>query len=594
MSDSRSPPRSVPPKSVAPFSIPTAGLPNLERAQVRTQHGDSTYRQPAAPPYGPRASPYGPAPTPTFSIPSRSLAPSPPGGDAYADLLRDTRGLRREQSNLREQWLSRIAIARREDMLFELEVLLKGLASFANPRNHAGPPRRTAIVAQDYREALVLARDAMQRIVYLCRQLLGEQDRAFVFQRYLEMLLPDDTARTRLVRGAANQDTPEESLFVLRHALTNLLEVSGGITRLPRVPFRLFYAALSMAHREVSHSAFFNPLVALEFRPEFDRITNVRVLELMRQVPGEQARKLVALTFLALFRMLRYVNLLEQVVREPRPGGLVHLVLSVLRSDARALTNYLRKQTGQQLAESFERELFKVPASHIHGRYDELMAEAHRLVSIKGTLGGIAANVRLELRRAFERDFAAPGAGATTEQLRAAVTTVAGNLRPALQNAVLVLGKALGARLDEHGVFDDVAAKRSLSLRLRRDVWMFAQIIRAFGAKARAAPSRDDRWSGPSSLQFVREFLSYFNAMGYPLLRAADYPRFDAFIAALSALEETDLLDPVRLDRAVSEAERFYLFLSDLFEQIGQRDELKGVPFDRRQAAEALKLYLGD
>ena len=32
----------------------------------------------------------------------------------------------------------------------------------------------------------------------------------------------------------------------------------------------------------------------------------------------------------------------------------------------------------------------------------------------------------------------------------------------------------------------------------------------------------------------------------------------------------------------------------DPFEQIGQRDELKGVPFDRRQAAEALKLYLGD
>ena len=90
------------------------------------------------------------------------------------------------------------------------------------------------------------------------------------------------------------------------------------------------------------------------------------------------------------------------------------------------------------------------------------------------------------------------------------------------------------------------------------------------------------------------EFLSYFDAMGYPLLRAADYPRIDAFIAALTALEEIDLLDPVRLERAVGEAERFYLFLSELFEQIGQRDELKGIPFDRRQAAEALKLYLGD
>ena len=570
MSDSRFPPRgSVPPRS--PYSLP-AGRPSLVAPSM---------------PAGARSAA-------AFSTTPRSIPPTAGSGDAYADLLRDTRGLRREQALAREQWLARIDSSRREETLFELEVLLKGLACFANPRNHAGPPRRTAIVAQDYREALVLARDAMHRIIYLCRQLLGEQERAFVFQRYLEMLLPDDTARTRLVRGATSQDTPEESLFILRHALTNLLEVSGGITRLPRIPFRLFYAAMSVAHREVAQSAFFNPLVALEFRPEFDRITNVRVLELMRQVPGEQARRLVALTFLALFRMLRYVALLEHVVREPRPTGLVYVVLSVLRSDARALTDYLRKQTGRQLAESFERELFKVPASQIRTRYDELFAEAHRLVSIKATLGGIASNIRLELRRAFEHDFAAPDGGGSLEQLRASVTTVAGNLRPALQNAVLVLGKALGARLDEHGIFDDLAAKRSLSIRLRRDVWMFAQIVRAFAAKARATPSREDRWSGPSSLQFVREFLSYFEAMGYPLLRAADYPRFDAFISALTALEETDLLDPARLDRAVGEAERFYVFLSELFEQIGQRDELRGVPFDRRQAAESLKLYLGD
>lgn len=535
------------------------------------------------------------------SVPPRSMSLPPssrrsllPDGDAYSELLRDTRGLRREQANAREQWLARLTTERKDDTLFELEVLLKGLACFANPRNHPGPPRRAAIVSQDYQKALVLARDGMQRVVGLSRILLGEQERAFVFQRYLEMLLPDDGVRAKLVRGAATQDTPEESLFLLRHALTNLLEVTGGVARLPRVPFRLFYATLSVAHREVAQSAFFNPLAALEFRPEFDRITNVRVLELMRQVPGEQARRLVALTFLALFRMLRYVSLLEAVARDARTNGLVYLVLSVLRSDARALTGYLRKQAGEQLADSYERELFKVPASQIAARFEELHKEAHRLVGIKSTLGGVAANVRLELRRAFEHDLPPTDANTTTDQLRTAVATVAANLRPALQNAVLVLGKSLGTRLDEHGVFDDVAARRSLSVRLRRDVWMFAQIVRAFAAKARSAPSREDRWSGPSSLQFVREFLSYFNAMGYPLLRAADYPRFDAFQSALLALKETDLLDPARLERAISEAEKFFVFLSALFEQIGQRAELEGVPFDRRGAAEALKLYLGD
>ena len=48
----------------------------------------------------------------------------------------------------------------RSTHLFELEILLKGLACFANPRNHPGPPaRRTAVVAQDFREHTALARE---------------------------------------------------------------------------------------------------------------------------------------------------------------------------------------------------------------------------------------------------------------------------------------------------------------------------------------------------------------------------------------------------------------------------------------------------
>jgi hypothetical protein len=123
---------------------------------------------------------------------------------------------------------------------------------------------------------------------------------------------------------------------------------------------------------------------------------------------------------------------------------------------------------------------------------------------------------------------------------------------------------------------------------------MFAQIARAFASKARHADPQVDRWSGAASFAFVREFLSYFRAMGYPLLRAADYPRVDTFMAAMNGLEETDLLDGARLEAAIQECETFYAFLTRLFEQISRRDELAGVPFDRREAARALRLYLGD
>ena len=523
----------------------------------------------------------------------------PPEHDVYADLLRDTRGLRREHAQARETWLQRLPLERKDDVLFELEILLKGLACFANPRNHPGPPKRTAVVAQDFREPMVLAREGMARIVALVRTLLLERDRAFVFHRYLETVVPDEGARTRLARETLSQGTPEESLTVLRHGMTNFGELAAGLARLPRVPFRLFYALLSSAQREVLASAHFNPLTALEFRPEFDRITNPQILELMRSVPGEQGRRIVALTFLSLFRMLRYIALAEDRARDGddaprRAAGVIYLVLSVLRSDARALTGYIRQRAGVLLGEGFERELFKVPARELAARYDALVAEGHRLLEIKATLEGVSANVRLEFRRAFEHDFPPPDSGAAMGVLRPATRHLAATLRPALQNAILVLGKALGTRLDEHGVFDDIAARRSLSERLRRDVWMFAQIVRAFATKSRAVTVGDERWGDTSSFQFVREFLAYFRAMGYPLLRAADYPRFDAYLAAMAGLEDSDLLEPARLHQATTESEQFYEFLTALFDQIGRRVELASIPFDRRAAAGSLRLYLGD
>jgi len=110
--------------------------------------------------------------------------------------------------------------------------------------------------------------------------------------------------------------------------------------------------------------------------------------------------------------------------------------------------------------------------------------------------------------------------------------------------------------------------------------------VRAFAVKARSVKGDgQERWAGGSPLTFAREFMAYFRAMGYPLLRAADYPHVDAFLDAMANLTEADLLDPARLEAAVTEAERFREFLTDLFEAISRRDELAGAPFDRRAAA---------
>jgi hypothetical protein len=528
----------------------------------------------------------------------RSLIPPAPVEDAYAALLSGTRRLQRDQRALRDQWHEALELEHKDEILFEFEVLLKAAACFSNPRNHPGRQRRAPVVAQNYRAATQLACDGFARAVGLARTLLGNRERALVFHRYLETVLPEDQARSRLLTEGTSQRTPEESLIALRHALIGTVEVADGIVRAPRVSFRMFHALLSTAYREIDRNAFFNPLNALEFRPEFDRIRSAQVLDLIRSVPGLEAHRLVALTFLSLFRMLRYLSLLERLSGDESgskrlAAGSSYLVLSVLRSDARALSDHLRRRAGRLLAESFERDVLATPASSIRERAPALHAAGHRLLGIKSALEGIAGGLRLDFRRAFQHDLPEPEAIESPQALSQAVEGAVRNLRPALKNAILFLGKALGVSLDEGGVFDERAARRETGERLRRDIWMFAQIVRAFATKAHHAPGTD-AWAALQSFQYVREFLAYFRAMGYPLLRASDYPRVDAFMSAMSALEDTDLIDPVRLRVALEECVAFHGFLSQLFEDISRREELVSTPFDRHAAASTLRLYLGD
>ena len=91
----------------------------------------------------------------------------------------------------------------------------------------------------------------------------------------------------------------------------------------------------------------------------------------------------------------------------------------------------------------------------------------------------------------------------------------------------------------------------------------------------------------------MNEFLEHFRAIGYQLVRASDYSHLDRFLAALDSLRDVELLDPRRLRGAIDECIAFYGFLDELFRNVSRRAELQGVPFDKKRAAETLKIYLG-
>lgn len=516
----------------------------------------------------------------------------PTDRDVYANLLRDTRALRRDQSSLRDGWYASLAWDKKEDTLFELEMLLKGVTCFGNPRNHPGTRRAASAVAHDYIEELRIVRDSITRINTLMRVLLGEKDKAYTFSRYLESVLPEDSARGRLLQEQLTQDTPEEALLVLRNAFGAFQDLADGLIKLGRVGHRLYAALHGTVAREVGRNVYFNPLMALEFRPEFDRIQSGEVLEALHAVRSESAHRVVALTVLALFRALRYLDLADRYAADASSARRAYVIFAVLRSDLRALTRYIGRNAGDVIADGLERDLLSVHAVEIAERRAALVDEARALSTLRNALETAASGLRVDVRKVYSHDLPGPSDGVAGAELGPQVVVATASMRASVHHAIGALCRVLAPGRPTPQLARDRDARRAASERLRREIWMFMQILRAFIAKAQASSGPNDRWGSAASFQFVRDFLSHFRAIGYQLVRSNDYERLDAFIAALGALRDVDLLDPAHLEAAVEECRRFYTFLEELFREIGNRKELAGVAFDRKDATETLKIYL--
>jgi len=117
--------------------------------------------------------------------------------DFFFELMRDSQRVRAVYLAERERWVRSLEISGREEILFELEMLLRGLDRFFNLRNLFGdlqpPPER------DWKEELKAARDALHRSVHLSRKLIEQrQEQALLFRNFVEGSLADDRARARL------------------------------------------------------------------------------------------------------------------------------------------------------------------------------------------------------------------------------------------------------------------------------------------------------------------------------------------------------------------------------------------------------------
>jgi hypothetical protein len=511
--------------------------------------------------------------------------------DFYVELMRDSRGLGPEHAEARERWFDDLEVPDKEDRLFELEVLLKGLVCFGDPNNQPGPRLRETAVTREYGEELRVVLAGCERVAELCRILTGDREDSGLFAQPLRRVQRDHL-KERLLREPVDQASPEASLRLLASSFSDISSLAEALTGLDRTPYQVIVAIGRLLGREIERNVFFNPLVQLEFRPEIDRITNVDLLEIVYGTRPPGAKRAVTLTFLALLRLVRYLDAGIRYLADPPRARVVYLPLAAVVSDGRALTRFLARDARNWLSEGFEQDLMSLRARELPDDLPRLRADFELLNRLGSALHTTGDRLHLELRRIFERELVSLESPSATEERLARTEAAMLRLSGFLRSCIVTVGRVFDTELSGPRIFAAYPSSGDDAERLRLDAWMFTQILRGFLAKAEAAPAAVDRWTASASYRFVQEFIIYFRNFGARVVRALDYADLDGFTARLETVAASDVDCPEELEDFVEASRGLHAFLLHAFEELSAGPELAPRSFDRREAAETLRLYL--
>ncbi len=469
--------------------------------------------------------------------------------DFFFELMRDSQRVRAVYLAERERWIRTLAVSGREEILFELEMLLRGLDRFFNLRSLFG--ERQPAQDRDYREELKAARDAVHRAVQLSRKLIVQkQEQVLLFRSFVEGSLADDRARARLGAELREQRTPEESLFLLRSGLVAHQGILDNLLRLDSAPQSLFLDVGRALQHELFVSRYFGPPSALEFRAEYDRVGSVRLLEALRAMADEKKRKAFALALLAAFRTLRS---LRYVPAPPNAHSRrVLIILSLVRSELVALMGYL------------ENDLPRLCAT-VEGVGEAAAAGRAAALPIREVLEQVAPILSIPLTDRAQLDDQRDRLVLATKQ---AIGSIASALDPGLGVAQL---------------FEDQGARAEQSERLRRDLWLFREMC------VETANKLERPGEGPEAAEPLRRFTTAFRDIGYQLLRHSDRELFDRFLDLLegwSAGRGESVT--TRMQRLGDDCRRFAVILERALQMVGKRAELQRLPVDELSYREAL------
>ena len=483
-----------------------------------------------------------------------------------------TRNLRRLLAE-RRRWFRALEVGQKQNKVFELEVLLKGLVRYSNLNNHPISDRNN-LLRRDFTGELEVVKNSLVRAIMLIRSLLPEPEANILhFQNYVETCLLSDYQRAELISRAVHQRTPIESLYILCHSLIDYSELAQNLLRLKEKPYPVFYYLEQMISREIISNRYFNPFRALGFSPHYDVIQSPRITRVVRGIPDQKLRKIFSVVILLLFKLLRYLTLVPQNTRELAPLRNSLLIFALIKSEAKILADAFENFVPQRLREIG-------------------FAQTQKGKELIELLDSFAFQLEVEMKKIFELEIKDAGSVQEPEVLETGITRSRGLLTNIFQQAIIELCRVFDPSLRGRDVFKDFLSRLEQSLKLRRDVWLFAQVLARLETILETCEKERNLEPVFDYLGTLRNFVYYYQNMSFPLVRAYDRDEFQKFFDYLNGIQEKQLAKPEFREKFKREVHSFRMFLEATFNAVNQRAELQNLPFGTEEAEKLLSQFL--
>ena len=161
--------------------------------------------------------------------------------DSYDQLIASSRWINPEQAALRRVWFNELSLKDKENVLFEFEMMLKGLVSLGSPINYPGSSRtREPLSERSFNGELDVVRSVIVHLVETGQKLLEGQERALVHYQYSESILSKKTELFQESKDRDDLNTPARSMALLVSALENLAVLTEGLLQSPHVSYASF------------------------------------------------------------------------------------------------------------------------------------------------------------------------------------------------------------------------------------------------------------------------------------------------------------------------------------------------------------------